>query len=910
MGVSRGAGEPAVRSGTADPPASATVRRVVSRSALFERLSAAGRVTEVSAPPGSGKTLLLRSWIAESGLAERAAWVPIQPEEHDPQRFWIAVADALRQTATASALVRPLTAAPELDGWVVVERLLKDLAGLEGQVWLVVDDVHELASAEALRQLELMVMRAPPELRFVLATRHELRLGLHRLRLEGELTEIRAADLRFTLEEARTLFASSGIQLPDSALARLHQRTEGWAAGLRLAALSLAGHPDPERFAEQFSGSERTVADYLLAEVLERQSEQVRLLLLRTSVADRVCGELADVLTGGSRGERVLQDLEQAGAFVVSLDAQRSWFRYHQMFADLLQLELRRSAPGDVPALHGAAAGWFAEHGYPVEAIRHAQVAGDWDLATRLLTDHWVGLVLNGQAATVHELLTSFPVSVAAADAELTAVMAFDELTRGWPELAESYLERAAQGFAGGEGPVAVPAERRGRLQTVIAIVGLSLARQRGDLPAVVEEAQRLNAVAGAAATAQLGLGEDLRVLAVISLGIAEVWAGRLEDADRHLEQGVALARRIGRPYLELTGLAHAARIANFRSYTVGAQRSRQAIELARLHGWGDDQAAGVAYAMLGWAMVSQGQLEEAAPWLERAQRTLRTEAEPAAEMNLHNARGVLALALGRNGEALIAFQAAEQLAGELVTQHTLATRMRARLLQTLVRLGQTQRVEAALAGLDSRERGSTEMRAALACLRLAQGDPQAAVTALAPVTADSVGLHPSWVVEAFLLEAIARDRLGEEAVADRALEQALDLADPDHMVLPFLLHPAPDLLHRLARRGTERAALIADVLALLPVTSAPDARGPAAPAAQPNTLHEPLSQAETRVLRYLPTHLSAVEIASELSVSVNTVRTHIGHLYDKLGAHRRAEAVEHARALGLLAPSPRARLT
>jgi LuxR family transcriptional regulator, maltose regulon positive regulatory protein len=189
------------------------------------------------------------------------------------------------------------------------------------------------------------VLRGPPELRFVLAARHDLRLGLHRLRLEGGLTEIRAADLRFSLAEARELFAAAGIELPGAAVVMLHERTEGWAAGLRLAALSLAGHPDPGRFAAEFSGSERTVAEYLLAEVLDRQGEQVRRLLLRTSVLERVNGELADLLAGGCGGERMLQDLEQANAFVVSLDASRSWFRYHQMFAGLLQLELRRAAP-------------------------------------------------------------------------------------------------------------------------------------------------------------------------------------------------------------------------------------------------------------------------------------------------------------------------------------------------------------------------------------------------------------------------------------------------------------------------------------------------------------------------------------------------------------------------------------
>jgi LuxR family maltose regulon positive regulatory protein len=301
-------------------------------------------VTVVSAPPGSGKTVLLRSWITEAGLAESVAWVPAGGDERDPQRFWLSVLGALRQTTAGSALVRELTAAPDLDGWAIAERLLKDLVPLEDRIWLVIDDVHELGSGEARHQLELLVMRAPEELRFVLATRHDLRLGLHRLRLDGQLTEIREPDLRFTVDETRKLVRAAGVELTEPTLALLHERTEGWAAGLRLAALSLAGHPDPGRFAEEFSGSERTVAEYLLAEVLERQSDAVRRLLLRTSILERVSGPLADALTGGSGGERTLQELEETNAFVVALDAARSWFRYHHLFADLLQLELRRTA--------------------------------------------------------------------------------------------------------------------------------------------------------------------------------------------------------------------------------------------------------------------------------------------------------------------------------------------------------------------------------------------------------------------------------------------------------------------------------------------------------------------------------------------------------------------------------------
>jgi LuxR family maltose regulon positive regulatory protein len=859
-------------------------------------LGGAGRVTEVSAPAGSGKTLLLRSWIGEAGLAERAAWVPVQGEERDPQRFWLSVLGALRDTAAGSKLVRPLTAAPDLDGWAVVERLLEDLGGLEDRVWLVIDDVHELRPAEALRQLELLVMRAPAGLRFVLATRHDLRLGLHRLRLEGELTEIRAADLRFTLDEAQALYEAAGVELSGSAVARLYDRTEGWAAGLRLAALSLAGHPDPERFAAEFSGSERTVAEYLLAEVLERQPEPVRRLLLRTSVLEQVNGELADLLSGGSGGERVLQQLEQANTFVAALDARRSWFRYHQLFADLLQLELRGSAPAELPALHATAAAWFAGHGYPVEAVRHAQAAQDWGLAARLLSDHWYGIVLNGQGATAYELLTRFPADAVVADAELAALMAGGELIRGSLEEAGRYLALAARGSA------SVPADRRGRMQVVLAGLRMRLARQRGDLAVVAEEAQRLLAPAEAADPVRLGLGGDLRALALIDLGIAELWTARFDEADRHLEQGVALAHRIGRPYLEITGLAYWAQLVSWRSFPLGAERGMQAIELARRHGWTEEPVTGVAHLAHGMAMVALGRLEEGERSLEHAERTLRTEAEPAAGMRLHYARGLLEFVSGRHDAALGAFRTAERLAKVLVTEHTLAMRLRSHMLQTLVRVGETQRVEQALAGMDGQERDSAEMRNAIAVSRLAQDDPQAATVALAPVIDGSASLVNAslWIVQAWLLEAIARDALGDAGAARRALERALDLAKPESLLFPFLFDPAPGLLERHRRHGTAHAVMISEILNVLA------GRKPAASPGTAERLREPLSQSEIRVLRYLPTKLSAPEIADQLYVSVNTVKTHMRHLYDKLGAHRRHEAVEQARALGLLASSPR----
>ena len=847
----------------------------------------------LSAPAGSGKTVLLRSWIAHAGLAERAGWVSVHGEDRDPQRFLLSLADALRATAAGSALVRPLTATPDLDGWAIVEWLLHDLHALPDRIWLVIDDLHELHSDRTLRQLELLVMRAPSQLRFVFASRRDPQLGLHRLRLDGELTEIRAADLRFTREESRDLLDAAGVRLSEKALALLHERTEGWAAGLRLAALSLTGHPDPELFAAGFSGSERTVAEYLLAEVLGRQPKQVRRLLVRTSVLERVNGELADLLTGGSGGGKILRELEQANAFVVALDAQRSWFHYHTLFADLLQLELLdTTAQDELARLHGAAAAWFGEHGFPVEAVRHAQAAQDWDLAGRLLSDHWFGLALDGKAATADDLLCGFPAAVIAADAELTVLLAARELNQGALADAERHLQLAA------EGSESVAVGRRAHLQVALGMQRLTLARLRGDLPVAIDEARRLLA----AGTPVWGAGEELRAMALLSLGTTEWRTGRLEEAERHLEQARALAHRVGRPYLEFAGLVYGARAVTARSFALVTEFSTQAIELAGRHGWTDDPLIGDAYLILGAALVWRGRLDEAEPWIQRAERAVRAEAEPGAALGLHYVRAHSELARGRAQDALAAFRAAERQAERLAGPHPLATQVRSALLQALVRTGAADHVEQTLAELDDKERETGEMHAALAVLRLAQGDPRAAALALEPVLDGSAPVtRRASLSEAFVLAAAARDALGDSDAAERALERALDIAESDGAVLPFLLHPVPGLLERHPRHRTVHASLIAEILSLLGGASRS-----AAPPEELSSPREPLSESETRVLRYLPTDLSAREIADELVLSWYTVKTHMRHLYAKLGTHTRHETVQRARALGLLAPSPR----
>ena len=529
---------------TATDDRSPAARRRVSRSVLSGALSAGAPagVLLVCAPAGSGKTVLLRSW-AEA-LADRVAWVSVERGEEDAQHFWLSVVDAVAAAVGGERLVERVGATPSFRGDAVVHGLLSDLRSLDEPLVLVIDDLDELRSADALRLLEHFLSELPPGLRVALATRQDPGLGLHRLRLTDRLTEVRAGDLRFSLDETRRLLEADGIALADEAVALLHERTEGWVAGLRLAALSLAKHPDPERFVSEFTGSERTVAAYLMAEVLERRPAEVRELLLRTSILDQVSGPLADFLTGSSGSERILQQLEDANAFVVSLDAGRSAFRYHYLFAEMLRLELRRTSPSMAATLHRKAARWYEEHGSAVEAIRHAQAAGDWPYAARLLADGAVSLVFDGRTATLLALITAFAAGAPDIDGELALVFAKGRLFEGALDESATYIA-AARRLAD-----AVPAERRWRFDLQLLEAELALARRRGNVGTAVEAMRAMEELLAAQPLGELALSNDLRAAALMDLGIAELWSSRLADARRHLRQGLELAQRIGRPYL------------------------------------------------------------------------------------------------------------------------------------------------------------------------------------------------------------------------------------------------------------------------------------------------------------------------------------------------------------------------
>jgi LuxR family maltose regulon positive regulatory protein len=868
------------------------VRGLLDREELLELLDRAvtKRVTIISAPPGSGKTSLLRAWADRSINPRRVAFVSVARDQQNAKRFWCAVLDAIRSPA---GWIDPEThpaATAALDGDQVADIVLSEVAEQVEPVVLIIDDLHELRSADALAQLEHLLAVLPSSARVVLSSRRDPPIRLHQLRLADEIAEIRAGDLRFTERETRELLAASELTLSDPGVAALYQRTEGWAAGLRLAVISLGGHPDPERFVAEFSGTDRAIGEYLMAEMLERQPSEVRRMLLRTSLVDRMNGELADLLAGRSGSEQILLELEEANAFVVSLDAQRTWFRYHQLLADFLRLELRRTLADEVPDLHRRAAKWLADRGDIVEAVRHRLAAGDWADAARLVADHSFRWVLDGQAGTIDAVLQAFPEGASADHPDLALAHAAAELNQG-------RLEEAAAQLALSERHVqSAPPARRRRLTVAIASLRLALARRSGQFTEVIEQVNLLDASIADDSNHPVAMDSELRAVALLNLGIVETWSGRLADAERHLSEGAALARTIGRPYLEVASRAYQGFPSKLVSVATARERGLQAVALAERYGWDHRPILAPALGAVAGMAIWMGEFDEGEGWLDRAWEVAEAHVDPAPAVLLHVVTGMLHAGRGHHQPSLEEFTAAAQAQSRLTGVHALAPWIAGWLAATQARLGLPDEARATLTKFSAEPEQMGPIHNARAVICLAEGDPATALDVLRDVRDITPGVVPAFtLVEAHLLAGTAHLCLGERNAAAAAAEAALAAAEPDRLIFPFAMTDAAALLDALPRHETGHGALLADIVDLL--RGSPPASTDRERLAQP----EELSRSELRVLRYLPTNLTRPEIGRELYVSVNTVNTHIRNIYSKLGARDRSSAVQRARELRLL---------
>lgn len=855
---------------------------MIERPRLTERLCAGLKepVTLVCAPAGSGKTALVAASV------EQAAWVTLEPTDDEPGRLWAAVLTALElagavpANSTLAALAPPVRESRN----TFMPLLVNALAELPEPVVLVLDDAHVIRSRECLTQLAFLTLHTPDTVRLVMTARSDPPLPLHVLRVRGRLAEIRAIDLAFTLEESQALLAAHGLDLHPELVSALHARTEGWGAGLRLAALSLQGREDPEAFVAEFAGDDRVVGDYLLAEVLDRQPPKQRGFLLRTSLVDRICGSLADALTGDSHGSDTLATLERTNGFVLGVDGHREWFRYHRLFAKLLSTRAQRELRAELPALHARAARWYAERGAPVDALEHAVKAEDHDLAVEIVAEHWFDLYVRGDAAAVRTLLGKLPPERLERDAELSAALACAALDVGDTTMAELHLAHAER--------AELPESRRRRYLETMALAQLGKARLEGDFDSALGAADALLAEAAL----HVGAPDDgaREALVHAMLGETALWTHDLPRAEEELRNAVAGARALDLDYVAVSALSYLALLDVMLHGPADDQgHAQQAIELAGRRGWCQIPQTACAHTALALLAFYDLQPALAAGHLERARAAATRLRRRQLDFVVAHLDARMRGAAGHPQEGvriLDEYEALHRHRGpRLVHEAASVAAMRARLQ---IQAGDLEGAAATLAPF--RDEQTMMVSGAAARLALANGDCAEAVELLEQAR-EQMAMHVVNTMETLTLLAVAHAENGEPAKAARVLEQALTLAEDNRHRWPFieLGRPMETLLRDQIRAGTAHRAIVGELL---------DAFADRAPATRHVApLLEPLSEREQAILRYLPTALSNREIAAELFVTTNTVKTHLRSIYRKLDVARRREAVERARDLRLL---------
>jgi LuxR family maltose regulon positive regulatory protein len=609
----------------------------------------------VGAPAGSGKTTLLAQWRAVAG-GGRVAWVSLEESDNDPTRFWSYLVAALRTvepgvgTVALEALRGPSV---ELER-VVVPSLVNDLATVGAPLVLILDDYHLITDAICHQTLGLFLDHLPPAVHVVLSTRLDPPLPLARMRAQGELAELRVGELHFTHEEtAELLNGSMGLDLAAEDAARLAERTEGWAAGLVLAGLSLRGRPDPSGFTAAFSGGDRHVADYLVAEVLERQPEELREFLLRTSVLERLSGPLCDAVLETQGSAELLRELEASNLFVVPLDTRRQWYRYHQLFADLLRLQLGAREPELVPVLHRRAAAWHRQAGNVDEAIGHASAAGDLAEAGALIARHWAAHWLGGQRATVARWLERLPDEAILADPPVALITAWSRGFQGASKQdTERWLAAAEDEGYGGPPPDGMSSQA----------FGAALARAT----LMFDDVGR-SAAAARRALEQAGAQPAENSWAGSALGQALYLSGQAAEARLRLEDLVSQVPASVQPYAVVTALAVLSLIAADQDDPAAASLARRAVATAEAQAVNFEPLSGIVYLALGRALARQGELAEAELQLGRALELFEVDS-----MGLHRTYGLLVSASVRHGRGdLLGARALVDQARELVEQST-----------------------------------------------------------------------------------------------------------------------------------------------------------------------------------------------------------------------------------------------
>ncbi|MCA2219093.1 LuxR C-terminal-related transcriptional regulator [Jidongwangia harbinensis] len=865
-----------------------TLRAQVHRPRLSVLLDAALQVpvTLVCAGAGWGKTVLVSTWAASKPFP--CAWLTVDRSGNDVQSFWSSVMTAIRQidgTVHGDPLTG-LTSVPS-DAGQRVRALARWLRRPSGPAVAIIDDFHEIDDSQVLRELGQLLDQPPAGFHVILLSRSDPGLPLHRWRLTGALSEIRAPDLAFTADEAARLLTRPHLDLDSADVAALLERTEGWPAGLQMAAAFLTGPGQPREIAD-FTGDVRSVDEYLAHEVLDRQPRRIVWFLLYTSVCEHVCGDLADALIDGSGGQQILEKLELVNDFVVRLGAKPHWFRYHHLLRDALRHHLLLWNPRMVPELHLRAARWHAAHGSILEALGHAAVARDWAYVGRLVVAEAAPLILSANRAALVNVVRSIPAAEVTSTAELMACDALQLFDAGdWDALSER-LARARQLL-----PDGLDREHR-PVEITLAALEMMMSLARGHMPAVVAQATRLLARLARMEVPEIRAAGRYRVLALHHKGVGLLWLGRTRTAEQFLWNASTAARASGMELVEISAVGHLALLEiMFGSVQEAVRLAGEVRDLAERRGWTHAPQSAAAHLALAQAHILRSELSPADLLLGQARQAGQHGRETTQHLMWLGSRAVLALARDEIDDARAILSEAGLYHRSRIQAPVLERWLLLIESQVDLSAGRTEAVEERYARLTRKASLTFAERVCRAQAAFATHDLHRAERLLAgppeplPATVTTV--------EARLLAALIADSRGHGLRAVDALAGALALAEREGLRRPFVSVGAEQVARLVARRSpaTERyAAFAADVRK----DAAGTGEGTTAPGATAD-----LSARELEVLRYLPTMFTARDIAGELGVSVNTVKAHLRSIYRKLEVDRRRAAVDRARERSLL---------
>ncbi|HEY5846717.1 MAG TPA: LuxR C-terminal-related transcriptional regulator [Microlunatus sp.] len=892
-------------------------RTVVSRTSLSGRIEEGldRKLTVVSAPAGFGKSTLLSSWVAASaGPGRLVAWLSLDSRDDDPARFWRYFVTALsRLDPDCGATALALLSSPQgPDSVTMLTTVLNDLNSLTDDVVIVLDDYHLIEAMSIHDGLDFLLENLPSRVHLMVATRADPPLRLSRLRQRGELLELRAHDLRFQTEDAMQYLDRMGLDLSERQVAKLVARTEGWVGGLQMAALAMRHHPDLPLFVEAFSGSNRFVMDYLAEEVLSRQTEAERTFLLETSILDRMCAPLCEAVTGDHDSQQILERVERANLFMDPLDDVRGWYRYHQLFADVLNQRLRHEHPELVPLLHRSASVWFADQGLMLDAIPHALAGQDMDRAVQLIESAGMAVVLNHQVQTLLSWIDGLPDSLIDQHPMLHTLRALALALSNRPDAAEASLQTAERCLVrepAGEEADAV----RGR----VAVIRAATARFSGDVGRAVSLSRRAlqllpegDAYPTERASARANLGLSYQVTGMVTVADEQPLADAVAafTAAGALTPLLNCINRLGRFQTMQGRLRMAA--ATYQQATAavsGPSGRRDAVETAGFHAglglihlkWDDLGAAEqhlrrAVDLVAGALTVEADAVTDSYVYLARVQQA-RGQPDAAratlAEFTcLARHRGFFTLLVDR-GEAEQARLALRQLA-----------------LATAIGWAETRQSGAKVRDYRCEDQQLTLARVLLAQARLSpRGSGAADVLALLDAllqAAESHGRLDS-VIEILVLRALAQT-VEYHADSIRTLERALRLAAPEGYVRVFLDEGGPmatllaELLKELRRsvRAVGDDLLLGHVRRLLMAFETPGG----ASSTDRSPLLDPLTVREAEVLELIATGMSNREIAARLYLATSTVKSYTNSIYRRLGVASRTEAIAEARARQLLA--------